>query len=80
METVKSERRVGKKKFYPIDKTLGIPQNSHHNLCKSTHKFRFLEELDLWIAPREEEEGGVRKELWKLKYFTMRKYDIQKIL
>jgi hypothetical protein len=22
----------------------------------------------------------VRKELWKLKYFTMRKYDIQKIL
>jgi hypothetical protein len=57
METVNSER---KKDFYAIDKTLGSPESSHHNLCKSTHKFGLVEELDCGFAPHEEEEGVQR--------------------
>jgi hypothetical protein len=51
-----------KRNFYPIDKTLGSPENSHHNLCKSTHKLklRFLEELDCGLHDMMKRRGAQR--------------------
>jgi hypothetical protein len=62
METVNSERGAGKKGLLSNrSKLLAVLKaRSHHNLCKSTYKFGFVEELDCGLHHMKRRRGVQR--------------------